>query len=352
MKQPCRWLGRSLLVLLLSQLACIVVVKGQIFSYSNPYEMPILMNPSLVGNSEYMRLGIVGQSQWMSLKSPFNNYGVAYDMHFGLYDNHNMGISLTNDVQGAHVMQLTALNVYYAYMLDITYEFRMRIGASVGVMMKSTNYQKLTFSDQLGPSPAQVYYKNGQAFSPDFALGVSCEFRDWSFGGAVHHVAEPSFEQAGRDYLRVKRKATLHAMYRYNVFHIYRFKRPLYITPFIVAMQQMRHVQIATGLGVEYIGVKATLFLKEDLLYGQHNIYATLGWDGEYFGALYTYGINLISKGPRGLDASVHELTLHLNFPYPRGWNMFSTYRKGGGRRYARYSRTRTGAARSRRYRR
>ncbi len=352
MKHPYRRLGRALLLLVLL-VSATGVVRGQLFSLSNPLEMPLLLNPAQTGNSEHMRLGIVGQSQWMSLKSPYNSYGAAFDMHFGTYDNHNLGISVSNDVQGTHVMQIAALNLYYAYMFDLTYELRMRIGAGAGAVMKATNYNKLIFSDQLGEHPNNaVFYRNQMAFAPDFSAGISLDYRDLSVGAAVHHIAEPSFEQGARDYLRVKRKATVHALYRFNIFQLYRFKRPLYLTPYVVAKQQMRHVQIAAGLGVEYIGVKASVALKEDILYRQHIIYATIGYDSEFFGALYTYGISLINKGPSGLNASIHELTLHFNFPYPRSWNMFSAYSRGRSLGYTKYSRKRSGAARSRQSRR
>lgn len=327
-------------------------VHGQLPSYSNPFEFPILLNPANTGFCENMRLSMVGQSQWMSTSSPYNHVGASFDVHFGHYHNHNVGISITNDIQGPMVMQLGALNLYYAYMVDLTYQWRMRIGASVGAMMKATNYNKLVFADMLGEGArSPIAYQNKTSFSPDFALGIAFEFEGLDFGVAAHHLAEPSFDQANRDFLRVHRRFSLHASYRYNIYHLYRFKKPFYLVPFILASQQQRHIQLTGGLGVEYQGIRAAIFVKEDVLYPSHNLYASVGWVGEYFGGVYTYGISFLPNGVRGLNASTHELNLHLMFPYPRQWNIYSTY--GAGRKkYTRYSSRRAGARYSRRRRR
>ena len=124
-------------------------LDAQVFSYSLPLELPVLVNPAHVGNSGMMRFGSFYKNQWLNTNSPYTSYGVSFDRPFGLYYNHAIGATLTNDVQGDYVLQHTALNVFYSFMIDVTYDFRLRIGVQGGAMMKATNYNKLVFPDML-----------------------------------------------------------------------------------------------------------------------------------------------------------------------------------------------------------
>lgn len=351
MKQQCGggfWWHVYLFILAVFILEWQPVCAQRLYSPTNPFQAPVLLNPAHVGNGERMRLSMLGQSQWMGIRSPYNHYGVTYDMHFGMYDNHSMGLSINNDVEGPHVLQWTAFMGYYAYMFDITYDFRMRMGVGVGAVMRSTNYAKLEFLDGMGP----LYGGGRSKFIPDLSLGVACEYLDWRFGASCHHVAGSAFVSSLKPVTRIPQKVTVYAYWKWHVNHLYRFKPPLYVTPFFVGMWSDRQLQLTLGGAVEYLGIQAAVGLKEDVLYQQHNIFVTVGWEGAPFGAFYTCAYNVVPQGPMGLNALVHEATIHVKFPYPHRHNMFSAYRRGRRRSYARYSRVRTGARSSRRYRR
>ena len=333
---------------------------AQTFDFTPPRMVPVLFNPSLVGNVSKQRVDLFFRNQWMNVRSPYNSYGATYDLRFGVYNDHALGVSLFNDVQGSNVLQHTSAMLYYAYKLDVTYDLRLRFGLGVGAMMKSSNYNKLIFPDMLesGPDYVPVVYADKRKFAPDFAVGISGDVNNWYFGVAAHHIAEPRFgsrkTKRGQHDLRIGRKLTMHVSKRINPFELYRFRRPLYIEPQIVVSHEGtftptedNHLRVAAGCAVEYYGVAASVWLRETIFHRSHNITASVGWEGEHFGATYSYTIGFLPQGFRGLNTSVHQLAMRVKIPYPRKAG-FSTSTRSKAH-LVRYSRKRTAVKHKRR---
>ncbi|PIE84769.1 MAG: hypothetical protein CSA07_00330 [Bacteroidia bacterium] len=325
---------------------CATSAFGQLILDQLPYQQPMLLNPSLVGSGSAMRVGMGYRNQWMNLSSPFNTMDLTYDMHFGLYRNHNVGMALSNDVQGPLVLQHIALNAFYAYMLDVTYNFRLRIGVAAGTILKLTDYNRLTFPDMLEEKHLTVVYKNERRFSPDVSFGIAGDINSWYFGFAVNHIVENSFDTRDGKFLRYPRRFRLHLRKDFNVFQLYRFKPPLYLSPDLMLSYWDRSLELNVGFTVEYQGIKASIRAREGLLFRAHQLSLGAGWQGKTFGIMYSYGMGLMPEGFYGLQASVHELSLNLNLSYAN----YSHLSRGGRKRYARYDRTRTGASRRRKY--
>lgn len=326
-------------------------VHAQLILEQQPYQQPMLLNASLVGSGNTMRVGMGYKNQWMNLSSPYNTFDLTYDMHFGLYQNHNIGVAISNDVQGPMVLQHIGLNVYYAYMLDVTYNFRLRMGVGAGGIMKVTDYNKLTYPDMLEEHHSSITYKNKAHFAPDVSLGIAGDINSWYFGIAINHLVEPSFDTREGKFLRYPRKYSLHLRKDFNVYQIYRFKPPLYLSPDIMLSYWDKSLELNVGFTVEYRGIKANLRAREGLLYSSHQFSVGVGWQGRIFGVMYSYGMGIMPEGFYGLSASVHELSMNFNIPHKRFSHLGrSSGRRGRRKRYARYSRKRSGAARSKRY--
>lgn len=299
--------------------------RAQHVSFSMPLRTPVFMNPALVGNSDYMRLTFVARSQWLNVKSPYNTLGASYDMRFGPYHNHALGVSFLNDIQGPGTMQVMEAFLAYSYALNVTFDFRMRFGAQVGAVMKSTNYRGLEFPDQvtrrvetgLDVGSAPLYPGSFKAM-PDFAVGVQGEVAGWDFGAAVHHIAEPIFGVKREQWNVTYRKVTAHVSKAFNVYYKYRFKEPLYITPHLIFTQQQRDLQLSVGCAVDYRWITASLWLRERLLYESHAAVFSVGYVGKYFDMGYTYDIGFMPGSFSGLNASVHEVYMSFKFHYLR----------------------------------
>lgn len=304
-------------------------VRAQHVSFSMPLRAPVFMNPALVGNSDYMRLTLVAQSQWLNVKSPYNTIGVSYDMHFGPYNNHALGVGALNDIQGPGAMQVAEAFLAYSYALHITYEFSMRFGVQLGAIMKSTRYDKLIFPDQLtaqSGSAMPITYVGKLKAAPDFALGVTGAVAGWDFGVAMHHVAEPIFGVKREQWNVAYRKLTVNVSKAFNVYHKYRFKEPLFITPHLIFTQQQRDLRLNVGCAVDYRWITASLWLRERLLYESHGVAASVGYVGNHFEAGYTYEMGFMPENFMGINASVHEVYMSLKFPYPRRSRLSATY--------------------------
>lgn len=331
-----------------------LAVVAQVVLFSQPQETPLLLNPSLVGSADQRRLNFIFRNQWMHIKSPYNSYGFTFDGSFGSFNSHSMGISAINDAQGKNVIQHTEVAIYYAYMWDVTYRFRLRLGFSAGMTLKSVNYKGLVFPDMLGAAPgdyASTDYNNKMRVAPDFAVGVSGDVDSWYFGAAVHHIAEPVFDVRKESYLRLPRKYTIHAYKEFNTNEGYRFKTPLYITPRLVLTYQDELLLLAAGVSIEYRGLKATLWARESLLYPSHNICGAFGWEGNRFGIFYAYNMSILPHGFWGLNSSIHELGMVVKFDYGNKRSGYSFPYKKKRSKYTKYSRKRTAVHRTRKAR-
>lgn len=340
-------------------------LAAQIVSYSQPMELPVFINPASVGNAGAIRFGAFYHNQWLNASSPYNTYGISFDRPFGVYYNHAIGGTLTNDAQGSNVIQYTALNIAYAYMFDLTYDFRIRLGLQAGAIMKSANYNKLVFPDMLNdelPVPNRLNYDNSHRFTYDIGFGAIGEYQMWEFGLTVDHIPEPKFDtRALAEYSRIPRKYSLYASMRINVFELYRFKTPLYIVPMLYTSYQARDIssfavgtralEVMAGLRVEYIGIFGALYYRNSIFYPKQSISASVGYAGDWFAISYGYNMGFMDKAFRGLEASEHEVTLGIKFPLKRRSGLASTFNKKKRMKYTKYSRKRAGASRTRRRR-
>lgn len=354
---------RYTLLLLLSWIA-ISDATAQLFTYSQPFELPILTNPAQVGNAGLLRFNAFYRNQWLNASSPFNTYGVSFDRPFGVYYNHAIGASIINDTQGSNILHHTALDLYYAFMMDLSYDFRLRLGVQAGAIMKSANYNKLVFPDMLGAetvvSENRLNYENSHRFTYDFGFGAAAEYQLWDFGLAIHHIPEPRFDNrsVAKD-LKIPRQYSAYASMRYNIFETYRFKTPLYLVPMLHVTYQSRDFERSTvgargfdvmgGLRVEYIGVFGALYYRNSILYSTQSISAAVGYSGEKFNLSYAYNMGFLAKGFRGLEASVHEVTLGVKIPLSKRPRLASQFDKKKRTKMTKYSRRRTGAAQTRR---
>ena len=100
-------------------------LSAQMLDMVQPVRNQVLLNPALVGNSDRMRADLFYRNQWLNANSPYNTFGLTYDLHFGVYDNHALGASVVNDVQGQFTLQHTSALAYYSYVVDISYNMRL-----------------------------------------------------------------------------------------------------------------------------------------------------------------------------------------------------------------------------------
>ena len=102
---------------------------------------------------------------------------------------------------------------------------------------------------------------------------------------------------------------------------------------------------------MEYLGVKAAVWLRETVLYVTHNVAGSFGWEGERFGIYYAYNMSILPHGLYGVNTSVHELGMVIKFPTGSSYRNNSLYNQYGKKRYVRYNSKRTASKRYRRRR-
>ncbi len=320
---------------------------AQFFAFSQPYNAQVFMNPALVGKADYMRTSAIFRNQWMNAKSPYNTFAVSYDMRFGPASYHAIGISFVNDMLGAMnrpVIQYPEVHVAYSFSFSPTYDITLRFGLEGGVMMKSVNYNHLIFPDELTapveepgaalPQPLATSspYQSRTRVQPDFAVGFDMDWLALNWGVSVHHISSPRFDVRSDDNLKIAPIVEAHISYAYNIYRLYRFKVPLYITPHLIFHQQRRNLRLSAGLAVDYRMVHASLWVRETLLHESHAMAVSLGYIGKYFNLGYTYDMSFLPEKMIGGQMSVHEVAVTVKFMYRRQNLLRSPF--GNSKRY------------------
>ncbi len=337
----------AVLVTVLLVVSCGPKAAAQFFAFSQPYNAQVFMNPALVGKADYMRVNAIFRNQWMNIKSPYNTVAASYDMRFAPASYHAIGISFLNDMLGVMnrpVIQYPEFHVAYSFSFNPTYDITLRFGLEGGVMMKSVNYNTLIFPDALTPPVEETGLLTGQpivtdkpyqsrtSVQPDFAVGFDMDWLSLNWGASVHHISSPRFDVRADDNLKIAPIVEAHVSYAYNIYRLYRFKVPLYITPHLIFYQQRRNLRLSAGIAVDYRMVHASLWVRETLLHESHAVALSLAYVGKYFDLGYTYDMSFLPEKMIGGQMSVHEVALTVKFMYRRQNLLRSPF--GNSKRY------------------
>ena len=146
----------KLLVIILSLIPG-SILKGQDIHFSQYFNSPLNLNPSLTGDFEgdWRAYGNY-RNQWGALAYPFRTFNIGYDRQISIGNqNLSLGAYVLNDQSGSVALKCNQAYLSAAYHRVIDNN-TLSGGLQVGYVMKSVNYDKLAF-------PADW---NGAAFDP------------------------------------------------------------------------------------------------------------------------------------------------------------------------------------------
>ncbi len=147
----------KLLVIILSVISN-NILKGQDIHFSQYFNSPLNLNPAQTGDFEgdWRAYGNY-RSQWGALAYPFRTFNVGYDRQLSINgQNLSIGGYVLNDQSGNIAIKCNQAYLSGAYHRVIN-NSTFSGGLQVGYVMKSINYDKLTFPDDW----------NGKAFDPN-----------------------------------------------------------------------------------------------------------------------------------------------------------------------------------------
>jgi type IX secretion system PorP/SprF family membrane protein len=138
---------KRLLILLFFALVT-SVSYAQDIHFTQFYASPTYLNPAFTGAGGCSRASITYRNQWPGISKAYKTY-LAYVDHFIPEYSIGGGLLVASDVAGSGGLRTTLIMPSIAYETRIGRTFGMRAGFQPGVGIRSINYDKLMFGDQL-----------------------------------------------------------------------------------------------------------------------------------------------------------------------------------------------------------
>ncbi|MES2131391.1 MAG: type IX secretion system membrane protein PorP/SprF [Bacteroidota bacterium] len=121
---------------------------GQDMHFTQFYAAPLYLNPAFSGANVCSRMTLVYRNQWPGVKQAYQSYLLSLD-HFFTKQNLGMGLLCGVDNAGTGGLRTTIIHPSFAYEIKINKFLAVRLGIQPGVTIKSINFEKLVFGDQL-----------------------------------------------------------------------------------------------------------------------------------------------------------------------------------------------------------
>lgn len=136
-------------------LICLVVLtsfslNAQDEIFSQFFAAPTQLNPALVGTTYTPRVSLNYRNQWPAIPNAYITYAAAYDQYIERV-NSGFGVSIISDNAGDGLLKTTKIQLAYAYNLQVSEAFFIRLGLESDLVQKRLDWDRLIFLDQLDP---------------------------------------------------------------------------------------------------------------------------------------------------------------------------------------------------------
>ncbi len=164
-----------------------LTLKGQDIHFSQFYNMPLQLNPSLSGHIEgTYRVKLIYRNQWSSITSGgvYSTPGLSFDMNFKLKEESRnslgAGLLFINDQTGGGDFNNLVILASAAYHMNLDKKEKtyLSFGVQGGMISKRLDTNALIFSDQFDNSgnvgmPTMENFANTNISGGDLRLGVT-----------------------------------------------------------------------------------------------------------------------------------------------------------------------------------
>ncbi|HVA97904.1 MAG TPA: PorP/SprF family type IX secretion system membrane protein, partial [Bacteroidia bacterium] len=171
-------------------------VKAQDPEFTQFYANPLYLNPAFAGSARCPRICLNYRNEWPAISGTFVTYSASYDQAVDALSG-GLGLLVTSDQAGQGTINTTNFSGIYAYQLNVTREFSIRVGFQATYEEKSIDWSKLTFGDMIDPTRGFVYTTHtvpgaNSINNVDFSTGILGFSKTYFFGFAVDHLTQPN----------------------------------------------------------------------------------------------------------------------------------------------------------------
>lgn len=291
------------------------------------YAAPLYLNPAFAGSARCPRIALNYRNQWPALSKTFITYAASYDQHVDAVGG-GLGLLIMNDKAGEGTLNTTNISGIYAYQLNLSRDFSIRLGLQGTWVQKKLDWDKLSFGDMIDPRYGYVYATQetrpdqNKSFA-DFSAGILAYSSKVYGGVAVNHITQPdeAFIVEGSSELPMKITAHVGAMLPVGDTKVYKYAASrddgTYISPNLLYQQQASFNQLNVGVYVLKSPIIGGLwyrgnFGKESFISSESFI-ALIGVQKGLFKFGYSYDVT-VSKLTNNATAGSHEISFGMQF--------------------------------------
>lgn len=289
--------------------------------FSQFYAAPLYTNPAMAGTGQGCggRITMNYRNQWPSLPGQFQTFAAGFDRHVDKLAG-GIGFLVTSDRAGQGLLTTNTFSAMYSYHLQVNRQLALRFGVQAGVVQKSIDFSKLTFSDMIDSRSGFKYNTNeplpaNTKFFPNFSTGVLA-YTDMFYGGvAVHNLIEPnqSFYNSSGPGTTLPRRFTAHG--GVNI-PIGGRSSDFTISPNILFMLQKQFTQVNFGLYINKSSFVTGLWYRQTRP-NSDALMVLVGFKQGAFRFGYSYDITV--SDARVAARGSHELSMSIDLKCRQG---------------------------------
>ena len=191
-------------------------VAGQDMHFTQFYSSPVFLNPAFTGANVCSRATLVYRNQWPGTRKAYESYLLSID-HFAYKQNIGIGLQCGVDDAGTGGLRTTIVDPSFAYEAKITRAFAVRFGVQPGVTIKSINFNRLIFGDQLtrgGPTGGSTTttLESPTQNRAYFDIGAGALFYTAKYWGgfSIAHINKPNESFYSGEEVNLPMKISVH----------------------------------------------------------------------------------------------------------------------------------------------
>lgn len=299
----------TLLVIAITGFA-ITEAKAQDPSFTQFYANPLYLNPAFAGSARCPRVCLNYRNQWPAISGTYVTYSASYDQYVRALSG-GIGVLLTNDRAGMGTINTFNASFIYAYQLNVSPGFTIKLGMQATYGQKYLDWSKLYFGDQIDPRYGFAW--NTQEVPPgslvknyaDFSAGFMAYGQHFYVGGSVSHLTRPEIGWLSGS--RLPMKFTGHAGAIIPLTKS-KFQTPVTISPNILYQRQQAFQQLNVGFYIQRGPIVGGLWYRN-----RDSFIVLVGIQQNLFRIGYSYDVT--ASKLTNATAGSHEVSMSFFIP-------------------------------------
>jgi len=311
--------------------------------YSQFFNQPIYLNPSLTGQFEGdIRMNLIYRNQWSGLSGDLSYISASADLNIAKFPG-GVGLIFNRSSEGTAYLVKNNAAATYSYSVGGD-DFVLSFGIQAGFTNRSIDWNKLVFSDQIDPRLGYVPGSISAANPPDIsnkfffdaATGVNLVYHNFMLGTAIHHINKPDESFSGTQ-AKLPMRITVNASFKIPLTQYFDYNQDegASLIPSVVYYRQASNTNLSMGAQFKYKGLNTGLWYRTGPQNGPDAVVLSLIFDlfkGRRNGEKLRLGIShdaTISKINYTNTSGTTEASIGYEkyFPNSSGYNHFNGLR-------------------------